>query len=212
MTAAALLGLQETINRVLALDEESRARFAALHGRVIGVEVLGVGLVLYFVADQTGRLQVLSSVEGEPDCLIRGAPLDLARSALSSRPEDQLFRGRVELRGETDLAQAFTDILASLDLDWEELLARLVGDIPAHEVGEAARFTGRWAERTGRILEQDLSEYLQEERRLLPTRYEVEEWQDAVDVIRDDVDRLEARLKRLDRRLAKQRKDGEEKP
>jgi ubiquinone biosynthesis protein UbiJ len=195
---AAFLGLEEVLNGVLSLDEGAAGRLASFHGRVIGIEVLGVGLRALFVPDAKGRLQVLASVEGEPDCLMRGAPLDLARSALAERKEDAMFSGRVEILGDTDLAHRFSEILAGLDIDWEEQLSRLTGDIAAHEAGKTARAAGRWAERTGRIAEQDLREYLQEEARLLPTRYEVEEWQDAVDRLRDDVERLAARLARLD--------------
>jgi len=195
---AAFLGLEEALNGVLALDVRAAARLAAFHGQVIGLEVLGLGLRWFFVPDAKGRLQVLATIEGEPDCLMRGAPLDLVRSALSERREDALFSGRVEILGDTDLAHRFSEILADLDIDWEEQLSRLTGDIPAHEVGKTARAAGRWAKRTGRIAEQDLREYLQEEIKLLPTRYEVEDWQDGVDRLRDDVERLAARVARLE--------------
>jgi len=47
------------------------------------------------------------------------------------------------------------------------------------------------------VAEQNLREYLQEEARLLPTRYEAKEFLDAVDALRDDVERLAARVERL---------------
>jgi len=195
---AALLGLEEAINRVLALDERAVRRLAAFHGRVIGVEVLGLALRWYFVPDASGRLQVLGSVEAEPDCLMRAAPLDLMRSALAEHKEDALFAGRLEILGDTDLAHRFSEILADMDMDWEEQLSRLVGDVAAHETGKAVRSAGRWADRTGRIAEHDLREYLQEEVRLLPTSYEVDDWQNEVDRLRDDVERLAARIARLE--------------
>ncbi|NCC30261.1 MAG: sterol-binding protein, partial [Gammaproteobacteria bacterium] len=43
----------------------------------------------------------------------------------------------------------------------------------------------------------DLQEYLQEEARLTPTRYEVEAYLTQVDILRDDVERAEARIERL---------------
>ena len=46
-------------------------------------------------------------------------------------------------------------------------------------------------------MEENIREYLQEESRDLPSRYEMDRFADEVDVLRDDVDRLAARLKRL---------------
>ena len=101
---------------------------------------------------------------------MRGAPLDLVRSALSERKEDALFSGRVEIRGDTDLAHRFSAVLADLDIDWEEQLSRLTGDVVAHEAGKAARASRTLGRpRTGDITRQNLREYLQEEARLLPT-------------------------------------------
>ena len=197
MNEAALLGIERVLNRVLALDSRAAADLARFHGCVIGIEVLGLGLLFYLVADAAGRLQVLARTEGEADCLMRGAPLDLVRSALSRHKEDALFAGRLEIQGDTDLAQGFSDVLARLDIDWEEQLSKLTGDVVAHEAGKAVRAAGHWAERTGTIAEQDLREYLQEEARLAPSRFEVTEWQDEVDRLRDDVERLAARVARL---------------
>ena len=198
---AVLLGLEQTLNRVLALDSYTAERLAAFHGKVIGFEIRGFGFSLYLVPGASGRVQLFSRIEGEPDCLTRGAPLDLLNAAFADRKEDALFSGRLEIRGDTQLAHRFSELLVSLDIDWEEQLAKLAGDPVAHEAGRAFASTGRWAARAARVSGQDLGEYLQEEARLLPTRYEVEEWQDGVDNIREDLDRLEARIARLERNL-----------
>lgn len=198
LSEATLLGVERGLNSVLALDPRAAAELARFHGRVVGFEILGVGLRFFLVPDAAGRLQVLAGTGGEPDCLMRGTPLDLARSALARHKEDALFSRRVEIRGDTDLARSFSDVLAQLEIDWEEQLSKLTGDVVAHEAGNKVRAAARWARRTGKVAEQDLREYLQEEARLVPSRFEVEEWQDEVDRLRDDVERLAARVARLE--------------
>ena len=37
----------------------------------------------------------------------------------------------IHLEGEGEIAQDLRDFLAALDIDWEELLSRAVGDVPA---------------------------------------------------------------------------------
>ena len=48
------------------------------------------------------------------------------------------------------------------------------------------------------MIGQNLSEYLQEESRAVPSRYEADRFRGRVDTLRDDVARFEARLKRLE--------------
>jgi ubiquinone biosynthesis protein UbiJ len=91
------------------------------------------------------------------------------------------------------------DALQGLDIDWEEQLAKLAGDTLAHRIGHQARATGRWASRSGEVLTRDLREYLIEEGRLVPSAAEMKGFLDGVDTLRDDVDRLEARIARLHR-------------
>jgi len=190
-------GLEATLNGYLGLDPVARERLAALHGRTVGVELVGLGLTLFFTPDETGALQVYGQHEGEPDCWLRGTPFDLLRAGDQARGADQLFSQRVRIEGDSALGQRFGAILADLDIDWEEQFSRLVGDVAAHEVGNAARAARDLGQRTRRTAEQNLREYLQEEARLLPTRYEATEFLDAVDGLRDDVERLAARVERL---------------
>ena len=52
--------------------------------------------------------------------------------------------------------------------------------------------------RVGGISAQNLSEYLTEEARLLPHRYEFDAWQEDVETVRDDLERLLARVQLLE--------------
>jgi ubiquinone biosynthesis protein UbiJ len=195
--------LETALNGYLRLDPAAARRIADLHGRVVGLEVLGLGLAMYLVPDETGGLQVLPPSDSPPDCWLRGTPLDLARSGDLRAGAGRIFEGRVRVEGDTALAQRFGTILAELDVDWEEQLSRLTGDVVAHEVGRVAGAAGDYAARGRETLEQNLREYLQEEARVLPTRLEVQEFLDAVDVLRDDVERLGARVERLQRHAGK---------
>ena len=108
-----------------------------------------------------------------------------------------LFSGDVTITGDVETGQAFKAILDDMDIDWEEQLARLTGDVIAHQAGNMARRTRRVLRHGKAALEQDLGEYLREELRVLPARIEVENFSADVDRIRADTDRLAARIRRL---------------
>ena len=77
-----------------------------------------------------------------------------------------------------------------------------MGDVAAHQIGNVARTAFGFARRARDTLLQNVAEYLQEEGRDVPSRTEAEEFLQGVDRLRDDVDRLEARLKLLEKRQA----------
>lgn len=198
LPTAIAAAVEAAINKVLQLDPDSLARIQALQGKVIGIELRGMNIALYLLPDKHG-LNVFSHFEGEPDTVLRGAPLSMARMGLATRASDSLLSGDVEIRGNVDLGQEMREIIDDLDIDWEEHLSRLTGDIVAHKLGGLVRGALDWGRKTADTLGQDVAEYLQEESRDLPTRGEVEEFLAQVDTQRSDVDRLQARVSRLER-------------
>jgi len=196
----ALESVEQAVNAVIALDPEASRRLAVLHGRVIRIELVGPDIQLNIVPGHDGRVRVLGSVEGEPDCTLAGSPLDLIRASEGAEGPAQLFAGHVRIEGDTGLAQRFSEALAGLDIDWEEQLSHLTGDIAAHEIARGVRAARREGARIGNSARDNLSEYLTEEARLLPHRLEVEDFLDAVDALRDDTARLEARIALLEKR------------
>lgn len=195
----ALENLERSLNGLIALDPDALPRLARLHGKVIRLQLTGIELVLHFVPGHDGRLRLLGQIEGEPDCSLSGSPFDLMRASDPKQGSAQLFAGRVRIEGDQQLAQQFSEALAAIDIDWEEQLSRLTGDALAHEVGRATRGIRTQADRFASSATDNLSEYLTEEARLLPHRYEVEDFVDDVDVLRDDLERLEARIALLEK-------------
>jgi len=191
-----IASLEQAVNGYLDMDPQAREQMRGLHGQVIAFELQGLGRKLYLIPGQN-RLQILSFYEGDPDCTLRGTPLALAAMSEQRTKTDRIFSGDVEITGDTDLAHRLGKILAAMDIDWEEQLSRFSGDIIAHEVGNAVRGTSRWGRSTLNTLKLDLKEYLQEESGLLPVRREIEGFLAEVDTLREDTDRLVARMERL---------------
>jgi ubiquinone biosynthesis protein UbiJ len=187
--------LERALELYLKQDPQAIQQCSAMEGKIIGLEIKGLGLSLYFLPGSDG-IQVASHYEGDVDTLLSGSPLGFARLALGSR-EDALFQGAVEIRGDTETGEQFQDLLANADWDWEEQLSHLTGDVIARQIGNLARVSGRFISDSRHTLEQDVAEYLQEEARWLPTRSEVDYFFSRVDQLRSDVDRLDARIQRL---------------
>lgn len=193
--------LEAALNRYLSLDPRAAQRMGAMQGRVIGVAVEQLGLRIYLLPGADG-VQVLGRSEQAADTVLHASPWALWQLARGDEAAPMMLRQEIRIEGDTQLGQQFRTVLEDLDIDWEEHLSRVLGDVLAHQIGRGFRAGRRWSADTARTLEQDLSEYLQEELRVLPAEPEVQAFMDDVDRMRADVDRLEARLRRLQTWLA----------
>jgi ubiquinone biosynthesis protein UbiJ len=116
---------------------------------------------------------------------------------VSERPGERLFKGDVQIDGDTELGQRFQDILRNMDIDWEERLSLILGDVAAHKLGNAVRGLFQWGRRGVASLQENLNEYITYETNSVPARFEVDNFNQDVDNLRDDTERLNARVQRL---------------
>lgn len=191
--------LEAALNRALRLDPDWRDKLAPLLGRRIGLELQGVGARLVLYPHEAG-IRVMGAADEDLavrcDAVISGTPLALAGMAMEDDTRS-LFSGEVRIEGDVELGQQFRRLLDELDMDWEEALARLTGDVVAHHIGRTLRGLGAWGEQALDTLAQNAAEYLQVESGLNPSREEVTAFVSGVDTLRNDVERLAARIRRL---------------
>ncbi len=109
--------------------------------------------------------------------------------------EEHLMRA-VDISGNARLATEILALLRYLRWDVEEDLSRVFGDVLAHRmVGTVREFTA-WQAEAGRRLAENIMEYAIEERRVIVSRAEFQEFADGVAKLRDDLARLEQRILR----------------
>jgi ubiquinone biosynthesis protein UbiJ len=192
---AVLQPVASILNRNIRETTPARELCDKLDGAVVAVRVRGTALATWFIIDD-GQLQLATDYDGEPDVLISGSLLTLARMTGDAGLE-ALRDGSLELTGDTHKAERFQRLMTLARPDVEEELSGVIGDVAAHRLGAMARGVASWGHEARATMGANLREYLQEERRDVPSRYEVERFAADVDTLRDDVDRLEARIGRL---------------
>lgn len=189
--------LAKLANRQIRQKTPARELAAELEGRVIGIRVRNTAFSMYFHVND-GELSLTGGYAGDPDAVISGSLLTLTQMAVRSG-EAAIRGGALELTGDAALAESFQRLLWHAKPDVEEELSGLIGDVAAHGLGDLARSISHWSREASATLQQNLREYLQEEQRSVPSRYEADRFRDDVEAMRDDVARLEARLRHLER-------------
>jgi ubiquinone biosynthesis protein UbiJ len=184
------------LNRQIQSKTPARELCAELEDRVCAVRVKDTALTTYIVVG-AGEILLTNDYGDDPDVVVSGSLLSLAM--LAGRDGDRAIRdGAIDLTGDGELAEQFRKLLRYGRPDLEEELSGIVGDVVAHSIGDVARNVRRWGKETRSTLQQNVSEYLQEESRTVPSRYETEVFGRQVESLRDDVARFEVRLKRLE--------------
>ncbi len=193
---ALLRPIAEVLNRNIAEITPARAIATQLDGKTVAIRVRDTALAMYFVFDQD-VVVLTTEFDADPDVAITGSLVTLARMAGGAGAQ-AIRDGDIDLTGDAATAQRFQDLLDHAKPDVEEELSRVIGDVAAHQLAEFVRGVGNWARGARSTMGDNIREYLQEERRDLPTRYEVEQFSQRVGELRDDVERIAARLKRLE--------------
>ncbi|MBN6150625.1 SCP2 sterol-binding domain-containing protein [Xanthomonas sp. AmX2] len=192
--------LEAALNRALALDPDTREALRGLDGQRVALTLDAPALALQIRVEGT-RLRV-GPVDAaqEPDLSVRstlgGLFAQLPFLAQARRPSAP--GGRVRVSGDAELARRLQQLAGRFDPDWQQPFTRVFGEVLGVQLAQAVRSALQQAQRSARDLAQTAAEYVTEESRDVVPRAELEAFYDDVDAIRDDVERLAARVARLD--------------
>ena len=190
------VALEHLINRALKLDEETRARLDDVNGKVVQLNITSPipALVTFSITDR--HVYVSGHHDGDVDTTIRGS-LSSLQSLM--RNNDAIHRGEASIEGDISTGNTLKGMASSLDIDWEEQISPLVGDSVAHQIGVASRKLASWFDRTSQSMKANTREYLEEEVEFVAPANMLRHFADSVDDMQSAVDRLEARLKQLEK-------------
>jgi ubiquinone biosynthesis accessory factor UbiJ len=189
------VAIEQGIEALLRLDPETRDRLQQLEGRVIAVNVLQPDIeIILSIVDK--RVNLIGNVDTSADTTLTGS---LSAFKSLSSGNNALYKGEVRIEGDIHIGQQLKEIVAKLDPDWEEFLSPVLGDTVVHQLAVASQSLSSWFTRTRAAFEQNTSDYLQEEAELLAPNSEVSDFCLEVDAIRASADRLDARVRRLER-------------
>lgn len=188
--------LQHLIDAQVDGSPRARELVAQLEGRRMRIVARHTPWTLTLHATQ-GRVELSKETASAADVTLSGTPLSLL-SMMREEPTAVIRRGDVALTGDGEAGARFQELAQLLRPDLEAGLARVVGDIPAFGIGSLLRRAMEWSRNSATTQATNVGEYLAHERRVLVPRAEARQFIEDVDALREQADRLEARVNRLE--------------
>ena len=189
--------LQLALNAALTLDEQMPEKLNSLEGKVLKL-IINPLEASFFIRFSNKEIQLLDNYDEEPDTIIQSSPLGLIRlSLLPSSKARSLFNDKISISGDIELGQKVKQLFDELDIDWEGHLAEFTGDVVAYQIGSFVRKGLHFTNQFTSSMRQNMSEYLHEEVRLLPSKNELDDFFKDIDALALDVERTAAHVNHL---------------
>jgi ubiquinone biosynthesis protein UbiJ len=182
----------------LGIDANPKAQDLcdALDGRSLRLVIKPLtGPIL--IASVDGALEASTDSERHADTEITGTLIELNRLMFIDS-QAPLREGHVEIIGDVEIADRFRELLLCARPDLEEKLADWLGAPMATQISSFVRETREWVTDITEDLTDHVADYLHDKAGRLPTHQEVGKQFVAVDEFVNAVERLEARINRLD--------------
>lgn len=194
------LALTLALNRLVALDPDTREAIGRLEGRRIGVSLRGPQ-VAFAIAARNSTLQIEpppgAGNASASDFEVKATPGALLAMALE-RDGDARAPGKVEIAGDAELARQVQKLARAYKPDFEAAFAVVFGEVVGTTIARALRDAAQWASDGARHFRDDTIDWLRDEARVTVPHPEMNAFLDDVDDLRERAERLAARVRHLD--------------
>ena len=130
------------------------------------------------------------------------APVGTLLSILTSKA-NALVNTELQISGDIELVQDLLRALHEADIQWQDLVGSVFGDVLSRHVQQLAEAGGEWRTQANTRIKRNLDDYLKEEASVLPHSLDTARFYEQVHDLRLQLDRLGARTQGLNARLDK---------
>ena len=201
----ALLPVEKILNAIVRRDPHIAKKLVAFGSKCIEVVSLRPSFSLSIrFEDDTIKLSAIDTqtLGIQADATITGNAENLLGLLTKKSDQRALADPAIDISGDATLVQDLHVTIESLDVDWQDYLAPILGDVLSNELGEIQSNARDWSKSTGTSMHRGVRDYLSEEARLVPSELEVDSFSNRLDQLRLSIDRVTAKTELLKRRYS----------
>ena len=193
---------ENLINGALKYDPATLRKMGELEGKLLLIESTVPPLKLAMETNSQG-IMLHSNWQDKADTTVSGSLVAIAGLAVNSASQASFSGSGVKVSGDLNFLIEINRLMTELDVDWEGILAAVIGDIPAHLMAEKLRKSASMAKDMGRRAKSAAAEVAQEELRVTPTSAEFDGFSKQVRELSSGVERAAARINKSGQILSK---------
>ena len=182
------------VNHVLFQNDWMKTKLKGFDGKSITINISNV--IVNFIIKDGGQIFLTDNCD-KPDSTIEMSFKTLISQITNKKIAD------ISIKGDIELAKEVANVLKKIKWDIEEDLSQVIGDVPATELTKIGRKILKETKTNLISLGEMFKEYWQEENPILAKKRHIEKFLSEVDLIVEDVDRVEATIATLQRHLIK---------
>lgn len=200
----AIRPVEELLNRVLAKDSYLQSHIKTFLGKSLQISVHPPGVTVTVLFEQD-RIRLLSSpaelVNIEITASIRGNVSELLPLLIEKPDRKPLSNPAITVTGDVNFIQDIYASLHDLDIDWEDYLAPMLGNLITNELSRFGKDLQEWTQQVSSNMRRNVEEYLKEEERIFPKKEQLKDFSEELDRLKLKIDRVKAKFKVLYERL-----------
>ena len=173
-------------------------QLAPMNGKVLKLRVTDLDLDVWIICGED-RWWLATESQETADVELSGTLGSLVETARSlTQPNAPLIFEGLDIRGSVGVLQTMQRTFQAMDLDWEDAITKALGPLPAGMLIQTLR-TARSQWITSRdSMRRQTREFLHSEQNTLVTENAFSETEAHITSLNRQIDRLEARIKRLE--------------
>ena len=193
LQSGAFEAAENLVNGALKYDPATLRKMGELEGKLLLMESTMPPLKLAMETNSQG-IMLHSNWQDKADTTVTGSLVSIVGLAVNSASQASFSGTGVNVSGDLDFLLKINNLMAELNVDWEAILATVIGDIPAHLMAANLRKSASMAKDVSQRAKSAAAEVAQEELRVTPTSPEFNGFSQQVRELSSGVERAAARI------------------
>jgi len=183
------------VNQALALNINGNNVLSALEQKTLTLLLTEFGFPLSFSINENKVL--VTSLTERSDCTIKTSAKTLLELKKEQQITELIKQEKLDVQGDIKVAQLFTNIAESLEIDWQSEIAKHIGDIPTYKLSQFGKNLAKRFNFATQQIQADASEWLVHEKRLVVTSSQIQCFSQQVLEMSRQTDIISERIQRL---------------
>jgi len=192
---ALALILEKIINKALSLNISNNTNLTSIDNKRLTVILDELTFPLSFTVYQQQIL--VTSLAEQSDCSVITSLKTLKALKKDQQLTELIKQDKLDINGDIKIAQQFSNIAQTLEIDWQSELAKYIGDFATYKLGRIAQSLTKKFTFLKEQVQADSSEYIVHEQKLVVTKNQLDNFYQQVEQINNQTDALMQRLNAL---------------